>query len=47
MTIKVIFGIYWQALRLYIKRVPFYGHPDSLDNSESECTPSRIKQEAN
>jgi DUF1365 family protein len=47
MTIKVIFGIYWQALRLYLKRVPFYGHPDSLDNSESECTPSRIKQEAN
>ncbi|HEY7774464.1 MAG TPA: DUF1365 domain-containing protein [Marinagarivorans sp.] len=29
MTVKVISAIYWQALRLAIKRVPFYGHPDS------------------
>ena len=29
MTVKVISAIYWQALRLAIKRVPFYGHPKS------------------
>lgn len=26
MTIKVVLAIYWQALKLWFKRVPFYGH---------------------
>lgn len=25
-TIKVVAGIYWQALRLWLKRIPFYSH---------------------
>jgi DUF1365 family protein len=27
MTIKTIAGIYWQALKLFVKRVPIYTHP--------------------
>ncbi len=28
MTIKTVFGIYWQALKLFIKGVPFYPNPE-------------------
>lgn len=27
MTIKTVLGIYWQALKLWIKRTPVYSHP--------------------
>jgi DUF1365 family protein len=32
MTGKVIFLIYWQALRLVIKRVPVFTHPKKRAN---------------
>ena len=31
MTFKVITAIYWQALRLWLKRVPFHAHPAKND----------------
>ncbi|MCL9782368.1 DUF1365 domain-containing protein [Vibrio sp. S4M6] len=29
MTIKVVAGIYWQALQLFLKKVPFVAHPNT------------------
>jgi len=33
MTLKVFLAIYWQALRLFFKKVPFYSNPNSNPNS--------------
>jgi len=30
MTLKVIAAIHWEALRLWLKRVPFHTHPKKL-----------------
>ena len=27
LTLQVVAAIYWQALRLWLKKVPFYSHP--------------------
>ena len=34
LTAKVIAGIYWQALRLWVKRTPFYPHPTQPTNDK-------------
>lgn len=34
MTGKVVAAIYWQALRLWLKKIPFYSHPDTQTPKE-------------
>jgi uncharacterized protein len=33
-TVQVVVAIYWQALRLWLKRTPFHSHPASLENAK-------------
>jgi len=34
-TMKVVVGIYYEALRLLLKRIPFYDHPETTGKSAS------------
>ncbi len=38
MTAKVIGGIHWEALRLFIKRIPVYTHPARIQPTGQEAT---------
>lgn len=35
MTVKVLTGIYWHALKLWVKGAPFYSHPKSYAHPKS------------
>ena len=37
-TVKVLYGIYWNAFRLWRKKSPFYSHPQHLNDSELQLT---------
>ena len=50
MTVKIVIAIYWQALKLFAKRVPVFNHPSNgLNQNKSEPTieiaPRRGKQQ--
>ena len=36
MTVKVVLAIYWQALRLYLKGVPVYTHPQPQSSGRQQ-----------
>lgn len=41
MTLEVGIGIYWQALKLWLKRIPFHPHPRHLRNTTSPTNPAQ------
>jgi DUF1365 family protein len=43
MTAKVLAGIYWQALKLYLKGVTFYPHPKTDEKSPQEVPVESIR----
>jgi hypothetical protein len=47
-SFKIWAGIYWQALRLHLKKIPFHSHPKNFDvDNHPQTLPSQtdvIKQ---
>jgi hypothetical protein len=39
MTVRVLAAIHWQALRLWIKRVPYYAHPEARSGATKTTGP--------
>ena len=46
MTVQVLVAIHWQALRLWLKRVPVYTHPSQLKDRQSTATAAITAQRA-
>ncbi|MBU3071632.1 DUF1365 domain-containing protein [Aestuariicella sp. G3-2] len=37
MTLKIVWLIYWNALKLFIKRVPFHSHPEKIKSGFTDA----------
>lgn len=45
-TLKIIWRIYWHALKLWIRRVPFYSHPQKLSENSTYSDKPALKDKS-
>lgn len=45
-TFKIISRIYWHALKLWIRRVPFYSHPQNSSDNRTYSAKSALKDKS-
>jgi len=41
MTLKVITGIHWEAMKLWLKGLPVFSHPEAPEDAVSVVTANR------
>jgi len=46
MTWQVSMGIYWQSLKLWIRKIPFYDHPNSVNSKPHDINKLKNNNEA-
>jgi len=43
-TLKIVWRIYWQALKLWLKRIPFCGHPASVSDTDKNTDKNQCEE---
>lgn len=43
-TLKIVGRIYWQALKLWLKRIPFCGHPASVSDTDKNTDKNQCEE---
>jgi DUF1365 family protein len=44
MAVKVVIGIYWHALKLWLKGAPFYSHPKYQSGDDKQDKRKEVEE---